>query len=476
MIRLLCVVMLLIPAAWAQVPVISTGGVVNNASGLAGIAGGSWVTIYGTNLSTTTRMWTGQDFVNGRLPLSLDGVSVKINNRDAAVYYVSPTQINVLAPADAATGAVGVTVTTSRGASAVVTATYQTYAPAFFTFDPQNHSYPAAVHPNGDLVGRAGLFGTAAASRPPAPGDRILLFGTGFGPTTPAMDPMVIISGATPLATPNDLSITVGGQKATVEYAGLTGNGLYQFNIVVPNVSDGDQALVASIGGRQSQSTLKLTVQSRPKPSVKYPGPTKDDALACPGSGCLGVVTASPGEQIDFWIAGTNLASVTDIRFVPPDGIGVNILDTSDTAIHALLTLSPAAATGERKFTVLSADGESNLSSGPLNISTFRISNMRITNVTNVSNTLKFTVTVTYSDPTGAASSGEFMTSTSLTFGNNVIIGVGYSTPEGRTPGATSGEIVLNRSYSNISGTTGGLFALTLYQGDRRSDRLRASF
>lgn len=47
----------------------------------------------------------------------LRGVSVKIDSLDAFVTYVSPSQINLQAPADANTGDVAVTVTNAAGAS-----------------------------------------------------------------------------------------------------------------------------------------------------------------------------------------------------------------------------------------------------------------------------------------------------------------------------------------------------------------------
>jgi uncharacterized protein (TIGR03437 family) len=462
--------------ASAQAPVISSGGVVNNASGLAGIASGSWVSIYGTNLSTTTRMWGADDFQGGRLPVSLDGVSVKINNRDAAVYYVSPTQINALAPADPATGAVSVTVTTPRGTSAPATATYQTYAPAFFTFDPRNKIYPAAVHPNGTYVGRTDLFGGAAPSLPPAPGDRILLFGTGFGPTIPSVDPAVVFSGSAPLPAGNGLSVLVGGQLATVEFAGLVGNGLYQINIVVPNVPDGDQTLLAQIGGQRSQSTLRLTVQSRPKPQITYPGLTQQAVAVCPGFNCVSSVTASPGEQIEFWISGTNLSNVTAVRFVPPEGISTSVLETTSTSVRVISTLAASTAPGERKFVVTSPEGDSNESAGRLNISTFRLSNLRISNIANPGSTLTFTVTVDYSDPTGAASSGALYMVTTLAFGSTITYSFGSVSPEGRAPGATSGVITVVLPYPNVRGTTGAIFGIDFDKDGRRSDTLKTVF
>ena len=90
-----------IPAA----PAVTAGNIVSAATSVAGpMAPNSWVTIYGTNLGVTTRAWTDSDFVNGRIPFSLDGVSVVLNlfgaPRLAYVGYVSPTQINFLLPSD----------------------------------------------------------------------------------------------------------------------------------------------------------------------------------------------------------------------------------------------------------------------------------------------------------------------------------------------------------------------------------------
>jgi uncharacterized protein (TIGR03437 family) len=461
----------------AAAPRPAVSSVENGASFLPGISTGSWITIRGTNLASTTRIWTGADFQGNRLPVSLDGVSVKVNNRDAAVYYISPTQINALALADTALGPVSVTVTNSLGTSAAVQATYQQYAPGFFAFDPQNRMYPAAVHPDGTLAGRVGLFGNAATTAPARPGGRILLYGTGFGPVDPPADPAVVLSGAVPLAAGNNLRILIGGREAAIEFAGQVSNGLYQFNIVVPDVPDGDQTLVAEIGGQRSQTTLRLTVQGPPRPQIRYPGLTRQEALDCPGVLCKGTVTVSPGDQVDFWVAGTNLADVTGIRFLPPDGISVSQVQATGATVTALLTISADAALGKRTFVLTAPSGDSNESPGSLNISNFRISNLRITDVANPGTRLSFTVTLDYRDPTGAVSSGPLDISTWLVLSNAFIGGLGSNfNPPGRTPGATSGTITYVESYDNVRGT-GAYFQIYLRAKDgRESDRLGTVF
>jgi hypothetical protein len=67
------------------------------------IAPNTWVEVKGQNLSKAgdARTWQGSDFINGKLPTALDGVSVTVNGKSAYVYYISPTQIDILTPPDA---------------------------------------------------------------------------------------------------------------------------------------------------------------------------------------------------------------------------------------------------------------------------------------------------------------------------------------------------------------------------------------
>ena len=237
---------------------VSISGVSNNASGAPAITSGSWVSIYGTNLSATTRGWQTSDFSGNTLPTKLDGVSVTIDGRSAAVYYVSPGQLNVQAPGDSAIGAVQVVVANSWG-SATATATLAQYSPGFFSLG----KYVAAVHAtDGAYVAPTGYFGPGAASRPAAPGETILLFGTGFGPTTPAVPAGQAFIGAAPLADVTQFHIAIGGVPAAVSFAGLVAAGEYQFNVVVPPLPDGDQPVAATIAGAATQAGLSLSVKN----------------------------------------------------------------------------------------------------------------------------------------------------------------------------------------------------------------------
>ena len=232
-------------------------GVSNDASGALTVAGGSWVSIYGSNLSSTTRPWQTSDFFGIDMPLSLNGVSVKIDGQPAAVSYISPTQINVQAPSDTATGAVQVVVTTSLGTSAG-TVTLEPYAPGFF----QGSKYVAAQHADYTYVAPVGYYGSGTASRPATPGETVLLYGTGFGPTTPAVAAGQIYCCAAPLTDPTQLHVTIGGVPATVSWAGIVVAGEYQINVVIPPLADGDQSIAATIGGVSTQNGLLIPVKN----------------------------------------------------------------------------------------------------------------------------------------------------------------------------------------------------------------------
>jgi uncharacterized protein (TIGR03437 family) len=232
-------------------------GVANGGSFALGFASATWVSIFGTGLSASTVSWSAGNFANGMLPASLNGVTVAINGIPAYVEYISPSQINVLAPDDPTTGVIQVQVTVAGQASNTFTAQKQQFAPAFFTLD--NGKYVAAEHANYSLLGAPGLI-AGVTTTPAQPGETILLYGTGFGPTTPPLPTSNLVTTAEPLA--NAVTITIGGVAANVEFAGLVESGLYQFNVTVPSsLPSGDATVLASIGGVESQTGLLVTIQ-----------------------------------------------------------------------------------------------------------------------------------------------------------------------------------------------------------------------
>jgi uncharacterized protein (TIGR03437 family) len=57
------------------------------------------------------------------------------------------------------------------------------------------------------------------------------------------------------------VTVWIHNQPALVGYAGLISPGLYQVNITVPNLPDGDYPVVASVGGARTGKAMRLRVQ-----------------------------------------------------------------------------------------------------------------------------------------------------------------------------------------------------------------------
>jgi uncharacterized protein (TIGR03118 family) len=237
-------------------PSIPTGAVANAASNATSVAPGGFVSIYGTNLAATTRTWTTADFVSGKLPTTIDGISATVDGKPAYIYYVSPLQIDLIAPADTTQGPVNVVVTNNGLVSATASVTLATYAPGFFIIPKSN--YIAALHPNNTVVGPATLFPNI--STPAKSGEIISLYATGMGPVSPVEDGLVVLTSANTTTTP---TVTINGVAATVSFSGMTMSGLYQVNVAVPaNTPNGDQTVILTIGGAKTQATALINVSN----------------------------------------------------------------------------------------------------------------------------------------------------------------------------------------------------------------------
>jgi uncharacterized protein (TIGR03437 family) len=247
---------LTIAAPAAVTPIIANSGIVNAVSGAAGISPGSWISVYGSGLATAAASLASSDLVGNAIPTTLAGASATVNGKAAYMGYVSPAQINILAPADSATGSVAVTVKNSAGTSNSITATLQPFLPGLSTL---NNYVRAVRYPDGAIINGTGAAEPGYAAAAISPGAVLALYGTGFGPTNSPLETGVVFSGA--YETTNTVTVTIGGTPADVLFAGLVGAGLYQINVRVPaSLPDGDQLVVAAVGGLTTQANARLKV------------------------------------------------------------------------------------------------------------------------------------------------------------------------------------------------------------------------
>ena len=245
-------------------PTIRSNGVNPNDSSSTSISPGTWVSIYGANLAAATAQWTGN------FPTSLGGTSVTIDNQPAYLSYVSPGQINLQVPNDSNTGTVNVTVMNGSG-SVTSTVTLAPYSPAFCLLDATHvagiilRSDGSGAYGGGtyDIVGPTGTslgYQTVAAKA----GDSVVLFGVGFGPTNPSVAAGQSYSGAASMVPSANLQISINSQVVVppILFAGLSGAGLYQFNLTIPSgLGTGDVPLTAVAGGAATQSGVVISLQ-----------------------------------------------------------------------------------------------------------------------------------------------------------------------------------------------------------------------
>ncbi len=241
------------PSAAAGAPYITVRqGILHGATFEQGVVSGSWLTILGNFLSTVTRTWGASDFVDGKLPESLDGVSVKINGKPAYVYYISTTQVNVLAPADLPEGWAILELTRAGRTSYPVLVEIRRNAPGFFQYSAAGRAFAVAVHLDATVVGDPGAVpGTRFATS----GERLLLFGTGFEPAPAG-------TVATPPQAVTGAIVRFNNTPAVVEGAALISPGLFQTNIVVPQLANGDYNVTIEINSRKSPAGIVVSVHN----------------------------------------------------------------------------------------------------------------------------------------------------------------------------------------------------------------------
>jgi uncharacterized protein (TIGR03437 family) len=231
--------------------------------GNAGFSSNTYVEIYGANFSTTSRLWAGSDFNGVSAPTSLDGVSVTVNGKPAFIYYISPSQININTPEDTAVGPVAVQVRTPLGLSNSVSVNRARISPTLQSvsqFLIGGKQYVVALTPDfSQYIGRAGMI-QGVNFGPAKPGDTVSIYALGCGPTNPPTQAGVIAAQGSSLSLP--FQIKIGGVAATVTFGGIVGAsiGLYQFNVVIPQVSPGDQTIELIVDGVSNNQSLYTVI------------------------------------------------------------------------------------------------------------------------------------------------------------------------------------------------------------------------
>ena len=241
-----------VTAMFATVPYLPTGAVTNGAGPTpsSAVAPGSAISIFGVNLADNVQINNADT-----MPQTLAGVTVSAAGRLLPLYYVSPSQINAQLPADTPLGPASLVVTTPEQAQVTANFTIAQDAPGLFTLTSNNKAYALAFHTNGALVTEAS---------PAKAGEVLTLYGTGFGPTTPARPEGLPVPVSPSFVVTDPASVQVGtasfAAQSAYAFPGAVGIDVVKFTLGSGTPSGGDFQLTVTIN-KVVSNTVLLPIQ-----------------------------------------------------------------------------------------------------------------------------------------------------------------------------------------------------------------------
>ena len=232
---------------------LSVNAVENAATGATGpIAPGEVVVIYGSQIGPAT-LATYQVGSNGTIATNLAGTRILINGIAAPVIYTWTNQAAVVVPFEVTGGQAQIVAQYQNQTSAALTEPVAAAAPGIFTADSSGQGPAAALNQDGSLNG---------AGNPAQIGSFVTLYVTGAGTAALGTDGVITTSASSLAALPG---VTIGGQNATVQFAGNAPGevaGVLQINVQVPSGVQPGAAVpvVVTFGGAASQSGVTIAV------------------------------------------------------------------------------------------------------------------------------------------------------------------------------------------------------------------------
>jgi uncharacterized protein (TIGR03118 family) len=237
-------------------PPAAINTITNGASYLpdGGVSPGEVVLLMGQSIGPSP-LAAGTIPTSGTIPTNAK-VTVTFNGTPAPVLYASASFTSVIVPYEVAgSSTANVVVTTGGQTTPAFSIPIVPSAPGIFTLNESGSGVAVAFNQDGSLNST-----TDAASS----GTAVLLFATGEGQTDPAGEDG-LVSGNLFRIPVLPVTLTIGGQTATVLYAGsLPGyvSGVIGIEAIVPaGAGTGAQPVVATIGTVTSQATATLFLQ-----------------------------------------------------------------------------------------------------------------------------------------------------------------------------------------------------------------------
>ncbi len=239
----------------ASTPVLARAAVANGASFAtqAPVAPGSWVSVFGARLADGRTVASSTP-----LDRELGGTEVVLGGRPLPLLFASEGQLNAQIPYDLPVNTQHQLLVRRRTALSVPEViTVAAAQPAIFSKDQSGRGQGVIVHGQTQELAESG--------RPAAVGEVVVIYCAGLGAVNPPVDAGVPAPTSPLSRTVRTVQVTIGGQPARVEFAGLTPGyaGLYQINAVVPDgTARGDAVPVrVTVAGQTSPLGVTMAVQ-----------------------------------------------------------------------------------------------------------------------------------------------------------------------------------------------------------------------
>lgn len=173
-----------------------------------------------------------------------------MDGKPAFVEYISSGQVNVQVPANVETGGLAPVVVTNSNVTSgtdqslpfmIQSSSTEPGILATPLFKVNGNQYAVAILSDGSYAAPTGAI-PGVTTRPAHPGETMIIYSIysiGFGSTSPYTPPGEM-TGQNQILPP--VILQLDGVSAGLAYAGLAPSfvGLYQFNVVVPNVATSD--------------------------------------------------------------------------------------------------------------------------------------------------------------------------------------------------------------------------------------------
>ncbi len=278
------------------------------------------------------------------LPTTLGGVTVRVNNVAAPLFFVSAGQINFLVPTGTANGTANISVTASDGSTRTGTVEIVNAAPALFTFNANGSGVAAALAlrvkaNNAQSYEPIAQFDAATNRWQPVP--------LNLGPAGERLFLVLYASGSRGVA--NTLRVLMGGVEVTPSFAGASPDffGVEQINV----------ELTRSLIGRGRLNLSLIAPNTRASNTAEFD--LANVAADLPGSPVITGITpaqAVAGETLT--ITGTGFSSTADGNTLIIGGVETRTVESA-SATRLVVRVPYGIESGKLALRTALGDGTS---------------------------------------------------------------------------------------------------------------------